>query len=217
MKKGYIIAAGVVVVILVAVIFLGRGYARYRVNDIGLCKICHELFVPYEDYKGKAPTPAKSVFSVGVGCAECHMQPFEEFKKTPHYQSGADKRPGCNGCHEPHTLLQIVRWKFLYINTGSFGDSPFHALSDSIRDKPEWEELRIKLAKRVREGMLNEGSIRCWNCHQEGFKAPDGDLLKKKIHKRAIEKAKGERLNCVKCHYNLVHAEVAWPEMEKKE
>mgnify|MGYP001571447582 CR=1 FL=1 len=207
-RKGIILAI-IIGGIISLVIFGGLHYTNVRTNDIAICTVCHELFVPYDAYKGADYN--RTNYGVGVGCAECHMYPYEEFKKSPHYANATGIRPSCTACHEPHTFTQIVRYKFLYINKGGYGESPFHAISDSIRDKPEWEELRPRLAKKVREDMLKTNSQQCWDCHGVRY---DARLKNLKQHKKAVEKKKVERLNCIECHYNLVHAEVPWPEME---
>ncbi|MBI5286758.1 MAG: NapC/NirT family cytochrome c [Deltaproteobacteria bacterium] len=218
-KKGYILIAGLAVVLFV---IAGTGWSYYRLSDIKLCTVCHEISVQNEDYQPVIPegefpkgslvsNPGKSrpgLFKVNIGCADCHMYPYEEYKKSAHYKNEKGMKPGCVGCHEPHSAWQITRWKFLYVNKGGYGESPFHAISNSIRDLPEWEGLRKEWAKRVREEMFKEKDFRCNKCHN-----PSGDWFpKKKAHKKAIEKNK----TCIECHYNLVHAEVPWPEMEEK-
>ena len=47
--------------------------------------------------------------------------------------------------------MDFMIWKFFYINRGTIGESPFHAISSGLRDVPEWEDLRIPLATRVTE------------------------------------------------------------------
>jgi len=209
-KKGLIVSVLIGIAIF-SLIIAGISYIRMRGNDnLGLCLVCHELFVPYEAYKGADYNRTRR--GVGIGCAECHMHPYEEFKKSPHYTNASGVRPSCTACHEPHTFTQIVRWKFLYINRGGYGDSPFHRVLDSIRDKVMWEELRPQMAKKVRDQLLKTNSQRCWNCHGTRYEARLANI---KQHKKAIEKRKVDRLNCIECHYNLVHAEVKWPEMEE--
>jgi len=218
MTRKALITSIAVGIIIFVIVFAGTKHFNARTNGIGICLVCHELFVPYDEYKGADYN--RTNYGVGVGCAECHMYPYEEFKKSPHYANANGIRPSCTACHEPHTFTQIVRWKFLYINKGGYGESPFHKLLDSLRDKPEWEETRTRLAKGVREGFLKNNSQKCWDCHGARF---DARLKNIKAHKRAIDKKKPapagskqgvERLNCIECHYNLVHAEVPWPEME---
>jgi len=210
-----------IVVIIVLIIF--TGWSRYKFNDISLCLTCHELFVANEDYQpfrdGKVEKPGAGLFEIGVGCAECHMYPYEEYKKSKHFTNKIGIKPGCTGCHESHSVVKILRWKFLYVNTGGYGDTPFHTLSNSLRDRPEWEMTRMGLAKIVREKMVKERSFRCKECHdpeKTDSKIPQKRLLKIKPHKKAIEGGAGkwEGLNCIECHYNIVHAAVPWPEME---
>src|SRR3989304_3170917 len=122
-KKGLILSI-IIGIVLFFVIHAGIRYAQYRTNDISLCLVCHELFGTYDEYKGADYNRDWS--GVGIGCAECHMYPYEEFKKSPHYANAAGLRPSCTACHEPHSFTRIVRYKFIYINKGGYGESPFH-------------------------------------------------------------------------------------------
>lgn len=220
-KKGLIIISGIAVVILLIAF---TGWTKWRFTDITLCLTCHELFVTNEDYQpvreNKYIKPKVGLFKVGVGCAECHMYPYEEYKKSAHFDNEKGIKPGCVGCHEPHNFVQILRWKFLYANTGGYGDTPFHILSNSLRDLPEWEGIRKELAEVVREGMVKENSFRCKECHNPEItdsKLRQDKLLKVKQHNKEIEKGATDwnGLNCIDCHYNLVHASVPWQEREK--
>ena len=215
-KNTYILIIGLALVIF---LIASIGWTKYRFKKISLCTVCHEIFVSYDEYKPVGEesqsiedfNPIKKyspgLFKVSVGCAECHMYPYEEYRESAHYDNDFDIKPGCVGCHEPHSALQLVRWKFLYINKGGLGESPFHAVSSSLRDVPEWEELRIKLAKRVREGMLKDRSKKCQVCHKTEAKW----FTDIKRHRVMLEKGQ----TCIECHYNLVHEDVDWPEMEE--
>jgi len=215
-KKQVIIGSLVVLALILVIATIG--WTRYRFSKISLCTTCHEIFVPFdeymphgelsssdEDFKPSKPF-SPGLFKVSVGCGECHMYPYEEYRESAHYENDLDVKPGCVGCHEPHSVFKIVRWKFLFLNNGAYGKSPFDALSNSLRDVPEWEELRIKLAKRVREQMLKEGSAKCRVCHKT-----NGNWFSE-IKRHRSMKEKGQ--TCIECHYNLVHEDVEWPEME---
>ncbi|HHB91611.1 MAG TPA: hypothetical protein ENK59_00170 [Thioploca sp.] len=204
----WFIIIGITVLGLVIAI---AGWSSTRFNRISVCTTCHEIFVDYDEYKQTAPLsesvedfrPTKEYdpgyFNVTVGCAECHAYPYEEYKESPHYDNERGVKAGCVGCHEPHSVREILAWKFFYINSGSTGDSPFHAVSNSLRDIPEWEKLRIKLATKARKKMMEEDSAKCKVCHKtEGLW-----FAKKKQHQTT-------KKTCVKCHYNLVHKSVRW-------
>jgi nitrate/TMAO reductase-like tetraheme cytochrome c subunit len=214
-KVGILAIIGVALVIF---LLAGTSWSNQRFKDISACLICHELFEDFEEYApfGEKTAeiedyrPTKELdfgsFDVTVGCGECHMYPYEEYRESAHYENELEVRPGCVGCHEPHSIFQLARWKFLFVNNGSYGKTPFDTISNSLRDVPEWEELRIVLAERVRHKMVDDDSAKCKNCHK-----PDAEWWKE-IGQHKTMKEKGQ--TCIHCHYNLVHNDVEWPELE---
>ncbi len=199
--------ASVVAALLVITVL---GWNSTRFHRISICLSCHEIF---EDNQEIEPTgelsqsvedfnPKEAIepalFHVSVGCAECHAYPYEEYRESAHYDNENEIRPGCIGCHDQHSAKEFVQWKFLYVNRGGMGESPFHAITNTLRDIPSWEELRKVQAKTVRERMIADQSAKCKNCHKK-----EGEWFKKfEIHKK--EKT------CIQCHYNLVHRDVKW-------
>jgi len=219
-KAMLLIIAAIVLVLL----FSALSCTSDRFQRISACTVCHEIFVDYDEYKpiGTASEEIEDfkprevfepgAFDVTVGCAECHAYPYEEYRESAHYDNERDVRPGCVGCHEPHSVREILHWKFIYLNQGTLGESPFHAVSNSLRDIEQWEnELRPKMAAKVRQKMVENKSARCKVCHK-----PESEWWQEiGQHKSAIEKAKvAEEVLCINCHYNLVHEDVDWPEME---
>lgn len=216
-KVGILAIVGVALIIF---LIAGTSWSDQRFKKISACLICHELFEDVEEYNPMGELsdniedyrPAKeldfSSFDVTVGCGECHMYPYEEYRESAHYENDLEVRPGCVGCHEPHSIRQLANWKFLFINNGAYGKTPFDAMSNSLRDVPEWEGLREEWAARVREKMVQDQSVRCQNCHK-----PESTWWQDiGQHKTMVEKGK----TCIHCHYNLVHADVDWPEMEEE-
>ena len=207
-------AAAVVGVFALIVVLSVVGWSHSRFNRISICISCHEIFVDYAEYK---PTellsesvedykPVKAFdpgnFNVTVGCAECHAYPFEEYRDSAHYENDRGVRAGCLQCHDPHSVREILTWKFFYVNKGTIGESPFHAISNSLRDIPEWEALRIELANKVRKQMIAENSAKCLVCH----KTRSEWFAKIERHRKMGDKT------CIRCHYNLVHKDVEWTE-----
>lgn len=213
-KTGLAVTAAVLIGLpLLAVV----SWSAHRFNEPDICTACHEVYVTsgddepsgelsqsLEDYNPSKPVET-GLFQVTVGCGECHAYPYEEYRESAHFENDREVQPGCIGCHPPHSVREILNWKFFYINKGTFGESPFHAISNGMRDIPAWEELRIKLAKRVREQMVAEDSIMCKNCHKEEAKI----FLKNPQHQNM-------KKTCVQCHYNIVHKDVKWHETAKK-
>ncbi len=197
--------------VLIIVGILSWSHSRF--TRINVCTTCHEIFVEYDEYK---PTnllsesiedyrPSRELdtgsFNLTVGCAECHAYPYEEYRESPHYDNEQGVKAGCLGCHNPHSVRQFLVWKFFYINKGTIGESPFHAISNSLRDVPEWEDLRVTLATRVRQQMIEEDSVKCKVCHKTESKWFN-----------KIERHEKTEKTCIQCHYNLVHKDVKWQE-----
>jgi nitrate/TMAO reductase-like tetraheme cytochrome c subunit len=211
-KKLTLWATAVCGVFLVVVVLSVVGWSHSRFNRISICTSCHEIFVDIAEYE---PTDvlSKSVedykpieafdpgsFNVTVGCAECHAYPFEEYRESAHYDNDRGIKTGCLRCHNSHSVREILTWKFFYVNEGTIGESPFHAISNSLRDVPAWETLRIELATKVRKEMIAEKSAKCQVCHKTQSKW----FNKIKRHQKIGDKT------CVQCHYNLVHRDVKW-------
>jgi len=188
------------------------GWSHSRFTRVSICTSCHEIFVEsaeyepstelsesIEDYKPSKPFDPGH-FNVTVGCAECHAYPFEEYRESAHYENDQDVRAGCVGCHDSHSVREVLFWKFFYVNKGTVGESPFHAISNSLRDIPAWEELRVTLADTVRGKMIKEKSAKCKVCHKTESKW----FAKIERHQKMADKT------CVQCHYNLVHDDVRW-------
>jgi len=214
-KKGVIISVSVALLVIFFITVLSWTSSRF--TRITICQTCHEIFVDMAEYEpvGKASesiedfNPTKlfeaEAFDVTVGCAECHAYPYEEYRGSAHYDNDLDVRPGCVGCHEPHSVREILAWKFFYLNQGSLGESPFHAISNSLRDIPEWEKLRVKLAGKARQQMLDDNSAKCKVCHKT-----DSEWFND-IKRHQIMLKEGKK-TCIECHYNLVHDDVDWHE-----
>jgi len=205
-------ASGICGTLLLVVVIAVLGWSHDRFNRISICTSCHEIFVDISQYEPVGALsesiedfrPIKAVdpgsFNVTVGCAECHAYPFEEYRESAHFDNDREVRPGCLGCHNPHSVREILTWKFFYVNEGTIGESPFHSISNSLRDIPAWENLRVDLANKVRKQMMAENSAKCKVCHKPQSKW----FAKIKRHQEMGEKT------CIQCHYNLVHKEVRW-------
>lgn len=210
-KTRRVLTACVVFVVLFSTGMLSWTHSRFTRSNV--CITCHEVFVEYDEY-AQTSAPSDSIedykpsepidpghFNMTVGCAECHAYPFEEYRESAHYDNERGIRTGCLGCHNPHTVAEFFVWKFFYINKGTIGESPFHAISSSLRNAPEWEDLRPELAKVVREKMVEEDSAKCKVCHK----------IESKWFNKIKRHQKTEK-TCIRCHYNLVHRDVKWVE-----
>lgn len=140
-------------------------------------------------------------------CTSCHsMRPFaEEYKKSIHNFGRSGVKAGCIDCHLDGGLVSFGGVRLL------IRDSVREFLAP-IKTKEGLEERRPGLAKKVRDKLVETKSKRCFKCHVEDAIVPTKDRGKN-AHTTAKEKGK----TCIECHYNLVHAEVAWEKEKKKE
>ena len=202
-KKGFfVIFAGAGVIALVAFVYLG--YAA-RITSPYLCEFCHNTYYDYREYSFNAKAVAAPMpRGVLYGCAECHRSSFREFKNSDHSKTEKAERPGCPNCHEPHNVINAARYMFAtsplpFIGAkGISEDVMIGSRKWEANVKPDWD-------KRVRDHFLKTDGKACRDCHKE----IDWDLEAHQISKK-------EKMTCIECHFNLVHAGSPWPEKEEK-
>lgn len=134
-------------------------------------------------------------------CITCHPMKYvyEEYKQSPHYKSRTGVTASCPDCHvtgfwEGQFAATRHIWAYFF---------------NPVTDEKNWEERRPRLAKGVREWMLKNDSAPCRKCHKADHMEPINKGME-----RAHKKMEGGKKTCIDCHYNLVHAEVPWPEKE---
>lgn len=212
-KARYLIAGlvgiGVFLVIGGGYFFLNHG----SIENPKFCALCHEVQYSYNEYQ---PMPATRVFSgLGIGCAECHPEPFKEYKNSKHYTGRSGFRAGCVSCHEtPHTIGEFAEYMFLTgpILLGQPGKGPggaFFEYTSPMQDKENWKKVRAEWATRVRKWFLDTNSRTCTNCHdpERLVKFPNP---KKPWAAQMMKAAFDQGKDCIECHYNIVHAAVPW-------
>lgn len=199
-KRIGLLLAGGGAVLLIVIIYVGH-FAR--ITTPRFCEICHMLLYDKTEYGLNYGVLEMKQISAPrgllVGCAECHRNPYREYKNSDHSKTDMDMRPGCPNCHTPHGLFTAARYMFT--------TSPYLGVTDGMMmDSARWEsEERPKLAMKVREGFLKNSSRPCRQCHDD----MDAGLEPHQI-------AEKEKMDCIECHFNLVHKETPWPEKEEK-
>ena len=215
-----VVGIGITIAALAVIVVVGVNHYGF-IKDPAICQTCHATFYKYSDY---APHPHQEPLTgVSVGCAECHPYPYNEYKKSVHHTALNGIRPGCVSCHgAPHTLWDFNKYMFLlgptlWTKPGSAGFSPggaFWDLSSPMANKAKWETIRPRLAKKVREQYLANDSAPCRSCHNIdnliAVENPEKPWVKD-IHTQV----KQDKKTCIECHFNLVHAPVAWEEPAK--
>ena len=183
--------------------FLSHGSIEAK----GFCDFCHTAYYDPDEYAFNDKVKMEKPSGMLTGCAECHPQPYAEFKVSAHFETEKEEqRPGCTNCHEPHSIF--VWAKYMY-----FSPIAWERLQVSLHDDTFWtEQVRPDLAAKARIKFVKDKSKLCKDCHlkNNNFKPEI------KRHKAEIEVVKSvKNMNCIKCHFNLVHAEVDWD--DKKE
>lgn len=166
------------------------------------CDFCHTQYYDVSEYEFNDNVGMKKPSGVLVGCAECHPQPYQEFKESPHFDTELEaRRPGCTNCHVPHSFSKWFYYMYM-------SPPEWERVQLSIHDNTLWEEeVRPDLALKARKSLVVTKSQFCKDCH-----VPEYFKIKIKAHKKALAKVedKVEELNCVSCHYNFVHGEAPW-------
>lgn len=201
-KRAFIfIALGLVgVILLLLMAFLNHGTIKAH----GFCNFCHTAYYDVKEYAFNDKIGTKMPSGILVGCPECHPQPYAEFKKSVHFETDKkDRRPGCANCHdEPHSIL--TWYSYMYRQP-----TAWKRVQLSLHDNGLWEaEVRPDLARKARIKFVKSDSRACRGCHNEAAKTWKPTI---KAHQKFLK----EGGTCIKCHFNLVHAEVSWPDKDK--
>ena len=133
-------------------------------------------------------------------CLSCHTMTHleEETKRSKHYQNKVGVKVGCPDCHVPREVGEYLRVKVAALK------DVYIEFTNPAETRAEYETRKPRLAQKVREDYLKNGSAYCKQCHSfQNF------TITIKAHNRAVKTG----MTCIQCHYNLVHGEVAWPEM----
>jgi len=187
------------IAIMALVVFATHG----SVQAHGFCNFCHSAYYDAKEYAFNEKVGMEKPSGMLTGCAECHPQPYMEFRKSTHFETEKlDRRPGCSNCHEPHSIL--LWYKYMYRQPDEW-----KRVQISMRDTEIWEkEVRPDLAKKARIKFVKSDSRACRGCHNEAAKTWKPTI---KAHQKFLK----EGGTCIKCHFNLVHGEVPWPDKDK--
>ena len=188
--------------LLLAIIVTALHMTQGAIDSKKFCAVCHTAYYDQEEYAFNENVKMKKPSGMLAGCAECHPQPYAEFKQSVHFETEKEAlRPGCVNCHMPHSFSKWLDYMY-------FSPPEWERVQLSLHDNAFWEaEVRPDLAAKARLAFVSDGSLLCKGCHLKN------NFFNKEIkrHKAEIETAgSAEKVNCIKCHYNLVHNEVDW-------
>src|SRR3990172_6216783 len=146
----------------IAIMALGVFATHGSVQAHGFCNFCHSAYYDAKEYAFNEKVGMEKPSGMLTGCAECHPQPYMEFRKSTHFETEKlDRRPGCSNCHEPHSIL--LWYKYMYRQPDEW-----KRVQISMRDTEIWEkEVRPDLAKKARIKFVKSDSRACRGCHNE--------------------------------------------------
>lgn len=150
---------------------------------------------------GAAPLLGMKATDSTEFCISCHSMThlWEVTKASRHFKNDRGVQVGCPSCHVPHPIADYLQVKMLALH------DVYSEIVNPVNTKEDYEARRPELAQKVRTDYLKNDSAECRNCHSyENFTRPI----------KSHDRAKKAGTTCIKCHYNLVHGEIPWAEME---
>jgi len=139
-------------------------------------------------------------------CMSCHEMtiPFEELKQTVHYKNRSGTTVQCADCHvaSSKTPTDYIFKSFQKVMAAR--DIIGH-IKGTLDTPEKYEEMRLVMAKRVWERMVERDSKECRNCHN--FETMDHEKQKDRSvvkHESAVEDGN----TCIDCHKGIAHKPV---------
>ena len=136
----------------------------------------------------------------------CHEMsfPYNEYKKSKHYQNQYGVRAACPDCHVPHkswTNTMVAK----SLATLELFDHLFGHMAHAPDTQAAFEADRLDLAKHVWATMKSTNSRECRNCHSfEAMVIAEQAQRAQGQHTSAMQEGK----TCIDCHKGLVHKPV---------
>lgn len=132
-----------------------------------------------------------------LSCHEMESTVYQEYKKSPHFQTKAGVRPSCADCHVPYKSWMRMVWH----KVGATQELFYHFTGEL--DTPEkFEAKRLELAQTVWDRMKADDSENCRNCHKT--EAWNLDLQKPRARGQH-EEAEITGETCIECHKGIAH------------
>ncbi|GAA0589387.1 NapC/NirT family cytochrome c [Caenispirillum bisanense] len=138
-------------------------------------------------------------------CVSCHEMniPFEEYKKTVHFQNTKGIRAECSDCHVP-----AEGWPYLAAKVRASKDL-YHSILGTIDTPEKYEDYRLTMANGVWERMKATDSRECRSCHAfDAMTMAEQREEARKRHAEALETGG----TCIDCHKGIAHK---LPDMSK--
>jgi cytochrome c-type protein NapC len=140
-------------------------------------------------------------------CAlSCHEMsfPYEEYRKSKHYQNESGVRAACPDCHVVHNS-----WPKTFLTklaaTGELYTHLFGRMAGGVDKQKVFEEDRLKLAQDVWAHYKANDSRECRNCHSWYAMAAASQSTRAQ-GQHDFGRKKG--MTCIDCHKGITHKPV---------
>lgn len=137
-------------------------------------------------------------------CISCHEMrvPYEELKKTLHFNNRTGTTVACADCHVASGKTPEDYGRKFAMKLVAARDLVAH-LAGRLDGPKEFDAHRLEMAERVWARMSEADSKECRNCHDFNTM----DMSKQKSRSRAMhEEAQENRKTCIECHKGIAHA-----------
>lgn len=132
-----------------------------------------------------------------VSCHEMRTIPYEEYKKTTHYQNKDGVRAICSDCHVPKPYWAKLQRKIV----ATFKELP-DKITGKINTPEKYEAHRLAMAERVWATMKSNNSRECRNCHSLEAMTLETQANRAREQHTDAQKT-GE--TCIDCHQGIAH------------
>ncbi|MEH6343469.1 MAG: NapC/NirT family cytochrome c [Bermanella sp.] len=117
------------------------------------------------------------------------------YKMSVHRSNASGVLADCGDCHIPHDLVPAT---WVHVKSGAI--DMISELSHDFSKPENWQEIKPRLAKKVREEMLANDSQACRHCH-DLKRIAVASFMGQRAHAQSYKNEK----TCIQCHFNLVH------------
>ena len=117
------------------------------------------------------------------------------YKMSAHRRNASGVLASCGDCHIPHDLVPAT---WVHVKSGII--DMISEISHDFSKAENWQNIKPRLAKKVREEMRNNDSQACRHCHQMNQIAVSSEA-----GQRAHAQSYKNNKTCIQCHFNLVH------------
>jgi nitrate/TMAO reductase-like tetraheme cytochrome c subunit len=117
------------------------------------------------------------------------------YKNSAHRNNKSGVLASCGDCHIPHDLVPAT---WVHVKSGII--DIISEISNDFSKPENWQKIKPRLAKKVRDEMRDNDSQACRKCH-DMKRIAVSSYMGQRAHAQSYKNEK----TCIQCHFNLVH------------